>query len=214
MTDENVSEQTQELYDLGNEELNTSSALIDNNETTETAIVVDGSHNSHHYDHFYQDPTFWVGVSFTLVVVLLFKPISKIIYSMLGNKIEKIRHDISAAENIEEDAKKLLKEYENKIANMDKEVKEILDRSKKEIDFIKDKNIKALDEELIRKKKENKSFLSNLQEQAKKDINNLISEKIINAIKKTSIEKLDEKNKDKLINTSIESISTINKDKQ
>lgn len=132
---------------------------------------------------------------------------------MLGNKIEKIKHDISEAETLEEDAKKLLREYENKIANLDKEVKEILDRSKKEIDFIKDKNIKALDEELSRKKKENETFLSNLQEQAKKDINNLISEKVIKAIKETSIEKLDDKNKDKLISSSIDNISAISKSK-
>lgn len=188
----------------------TNEQILEQN-TKEMTLIDETINSSHHYEHFYQDPTFWVAMSFVLVVAALAKPMSKIIYNLLGKRITSIVDNIKEANKLEIDAKKLLKEYEQKVAHLEKEVADILEKSKKEIAFIREKNIKSLDDELNRKKQENAKFLSNMQEQAQKEINDLIAEKVINAVKDSAQEKLDDSSHNKLIDTSIANIEKMAK---
>lgn len=180
-----------------------------NNNIAQTTASVEVDAHAHHYDHFYQDPTFWVGISFVIVVASLCKPIYRILQTMLDNRIAAIKKSLKDAKQLELDAKKLFQEYEEKISNLDKEIKDILDKSKKEIEFMKQKNVKALEDELKRKKEDNEHFITNLQKQAKKEINDLISDNVIKTIKKVAKENLDDKYQDELIDASIKNINDL-----
>lgn len=182
------------------------------NELNTTTIATTGADsNTHHYDHFYQDPTFWIGVSFTLVVVFLAKPIFKAVYSILGNKVNMIKNNIKESKQLEIDARKLLEEYKQKVVSLEDEIKTILNKSKKEIDFMRYKSIKILEEELKQRKEYNEHFLINMQKQAKKEINDLISDNVISFIKISAQETLDAKAHDELIDASIENIKKLSK---
>lgn len=163
----------------------------------------------HGYEHFYQDPTFWVGVSFTLVIVFLAKPIFKAVHSLLGNKIDKIKNSIDDAKKLEQDAKELMKEYQEKLANLDKEIKDILDKSKAEIEFQKNSKLQELEADLKHRKADTASFLQNLQEQAQKEVQEIISDRAINKIKESALKNLSQKTQDTLIDSSINQITKL-----
>ena len=86
---------------------------------------------NHHEEAFYLTAEFWVAIAFILVVILLFKPITNILGSMLTKRIETVVNNINEANKLKEDAQLLLAEYETKFQNADNEAKEILTKSKK-----------------------------------------------------------------------------------
>ncbi|MDR1694733.1 MAG: hypothetical protein LBR70_06065 [Lactobacillaceae bacterium] len=183
----------------------------ENENIEQTTASIETDSHAHNYDHFYQDPAFWVGLSFVIVVVCLAKPLYKIAQTLLDKRIKAIKDTLKEAKQLELDSKRLLQEYEAKMANLEQEVKDILDKSKKEIDFIKSKNIKDLEDELKRKKQDNEYFISNLKKQAQKEITEIISKKVISAIKNTAAEDLEDKDYDKLIDAAIKNVENLGK---
>jgi F-type H+-transporting ATPase subunit b len=62
----------------------------------------------HHYDHFYQDPKFWVAISFLIFVVLVGKLAWKRITSMLDGRAERIRSELDEAKRLRAEAEAML----------------------------------------------------------------------------------------------------------
>ena len=99
----------------------TQNAVVDVTEN----LISDVSLPAHHYGAFYENPVFWVAVSFVLVVVLLARPIGKIAKQLLQNRVDGIIKRIEDAANLKDDAQKLLVEYERKFVNADAEAEAI-----------------------------------------------------------------------------------------
>ena len=60
---------------------------------------------------FYLTAEFWVGMTFVLVVAVLFVPLKKALLAYLGKYAEKEAGRISEAENLKTEARKLLAAY-------------------------------------------------------------------------------------------------------
>ena len=76
-----------------------------------TTVELDG-----HHEAFYQGAEFWVAMAFVLVVAALARPIGKTVVALLKKRIACIISRLEEASTLQEDAQKLLAEYEKKIS--------------------------------------------------------------------------------------------------
>ena len=74
------------------------------------------------------DATFWVAISFFIFlgVLIYFKIPQKIIVA-LNENINSIKNEVDNAEILKEESKNILSEYEKKISNAKKEIKQMID---------------------------------------------------------------------------------------
>ena len=101
--------------------------IIDN-----TAAELDG-----HHEVFYQSAEFWVAMAFVLVVAALARPIGRTVVALLKKRIARIIARIREASALQEDAQKLLADYEKKFLNAESEAAAILKKAEKEVDYFK-----------------------------------------------------------------------------
>lgn len=170
-------------------------------------LISDVSLPAHEYAVFYENPVFWVGLSFVLVVLFLAKPVGKIAKQMLQNRVDGIIKQINDAANLKDDAQKLLVEYERKFVNADAEANAILQKSAKEIELLKKESLEKLKAEMAIKEKETDERLKAAQSEVMSEIVNMTSDVTIKTLKTVLSEKLNDKMQDELIEKSIKSIS-------
>ena len=202
---------TTETTTTGNDIIDaTQNAVISAAENV-SEIIEKTSENIHGHGPFYHNPEFWVALAFILVVLCLAKPVGKIVHAMLTKRIDNITNRIHEAANLQDDAQKLLSEYEKKFKNAQAEADAILEKSQKEIEFLKKENMAKLEKEMKIKEKEAADRLESSKEKATQEITALASNLTIKAIKTAVTAKLDEKTKDRLIDDSINLITTLNR---
>lgn len=166
--------------------------------------------NEHHYNTFYENPEFWVGLAFIFVVIALSRPISKVVKGMINNKIEGIKTRLSTSEQLMEDAQKLLSDYEKKLRNAKKEAASIAEKSKKQIEYIKTANLSKLEQEMRNKEKEAEERINAAKENADKEFTELASALSIKIVKQTLQDNLTPELQSKLIDNSIQTIGKLN----
>ena len=97
-----------------------------------------------HSAPFYNDVEFWLAMAFVLAVIVIAKPLFKILKSGLQNRIQKVIDDFDEATKLRDDAQNLLVEYERKFVNTDKEVAVIVENSRKNLQNMRDSELKKL----------------------------------------------------------------------
>ncbi len=162
-----------------------------------------------HEEIFYQSAEFWVGVAFVLVVLLLAGPVGRLVRSMLNKRIDNITKRIHDAAELRDEAQKLLADYEKKFLNADKEAQAILNKSQKEIEYLKKENLDKLEEEMKIKEKEAEDRITASKEKAAREISDLTSELTIKTVKVAIVKNLDAKTQNKLIDDSISLITRL-----
>lgn len=198
------------------EQATTGKELIEatQNAVIETADSIAGliettAHDIHGQEAFYEHPTFWVAVSFVLVILVLGRPVGKLVKKMLEKRIENIISRISEAANLKDDAQKLLVEYERKFVNAEIEAGKILQRSQKEIELLKKENLDKLKNDMAIKEKEAENRLTAARNEAMSEIAGLTSELTVKAVRKVISDKLSEKTQNELIEQSIAKIANL-----
>ena len=185
----------------GNEELD----MIQNTlADTADAAVAAVENAAHHYGAFYENPEFWVGTAFVLVVVLLARPVSRMVKSMLEKRIDGIARRINDAQKLRDDAQKLWVEYEKKFLNAPNEAYDILKKSENEMEQLKNERIRKLEEEIKVRETDAQNRIATAEQEAVREIRVRSSELSIRAVKKILSEKLDDAAQDQLIDRSIE----------
>ncbi len=161
---------------------------------------------SHHYEIFYHNPEFWVGVAFILVVTILIKPISGIVKSALTKRQQNIINRINEAEKLRDEAQELLSQYERKFVHANDEVDEILKKSNDEIKNLTDFELQKMEKDLALKQKEVDILIESSIEKTKNEISQLASIKAVNIAKDYICSSLDRNKHEALIDKSIENI--------
>ena len=162
-----------------------------------------------HEEIFYQSAEFWVGVAFVLVVLLLAGPVGRLVRSMLNKRIYNKTNPTHDAAELRDEAQKLLADYEKKFLNADKEAQAILNKSQKEIEYLKKENLAKLEEEMKIKEKEAEDRITASKEKAAREISDLTSELTIKTVKAAIVKNLDAKTQNKLIDDSISLITRL-----
>ena len=120
------------------------------------------------------DATFWVAVSFFIFFgVLIYLKVPQKINNSLTDNINKINKELKEAEQLKEEAKNLLSNYENKIDKSKKETKEIIDSAKKEGEKVIIEKTKKFHQIIEERKKSTEQKIIQMKENALKDIKNI-----------------------------------------
>ncbi|KKM17907.1 hypothetical protein LCGC14_1671030 [marine sediment metagenome] len=91
--------------------------------------------------HFLTPLTFWSMVSFTILMVILYKYALPAITGILDARQEKIKGDIDQAEKLREDADKILAEYQGKLRYAFQKSEEVVNDAVKKAEEIHQKKI-------------------------------------------------------------------------
>ena len=168
-----------------------------------TAAELDG-----HHEAFYQGAEFWVAMSFVLVVAALARPIGKAVSALLKNRIAGIVSRIDEAAALQEDAQKLLAEYEKKFLSAKDEADSILKKAQKEVDYFKNESLSKLEQDM-RQKEDAEDRLNSAKEKASHEIASLASDITIKAVKQAISKHLSDSEQTKLIDNSIALLSKL-----
>jgi F0F1-type ATP synthase membrane subunit b/b' len=155
---------------------------------------------------FYMNAEFWVTIAFILVVMFLFSPIAKVIKNLIHKRIERIKQELADAESTKLEAQKLYAATERQIANIDKEIKDIIANKNYLMEEQKNKNLRELDNVLQRKKMDLNIQIEQLSQQLEQEINQIIYKKTSMLIDEIISAKLTKKDYSYLIDNSIENI--------
>lgn len=99
----------------------------------------------------FQDPRFWVAVSFLGFILLLYRPICRALLSGLDNRTARIRRELEEAARLRQEAEELLASYQHQQAEAKEEAKRIVQDAKQEALAMTQKAERDLDESLNRR---------------------------------------------------------------
>lgn len=172
------------------------------------ANEVAATHDAHAAGHgaFYENPTFWVGISTIIVFTMLAKPIAKFLNQVLDERAKKIEEQLNEAKNLKIEAEKLVQEYNDKKAQADIEAEKIIKQTKENIEIIKTKTLDKLNKEMEKKEADAINKIAMAENQVIREITNKAIEIAMEATKKTISEHLDDEQRDKLIEQSIKNL--------
>lgn len=105
----------------------------------------------HDTEPFWQDPTFWVAMSFFIFIAIAAKYIWPLIGRGLDSRAEKIAEQLEAAAKLRREAEELLKHYEKQQKQALKEAEEILENAKRDAKSIRENAAKDLKASLERR---------------------------------------------------------------
>tara|TARA_B110000444_G_C18775935_1_gene564930 strand:+ start:742 stop:1239 length:498 start_codon:yes stop_codon:yes gene_type:complete len=137
--------------------------------------------------------TFWVAISFFIFLgILIYFKIPQKITSILNDSINVIKTEVNDAEQLKEESKDILSEYEKKISNSKAEIKQMVDLATDDAD----KNILKTNEEfhtqMENRKKNTEDRIKQMKNQALIDIKNAsvkISIQSVEVLLKNSLDK-------------------------
>ena len=153
------------------------------------------------------DATFWVAISFFIFIgVLIYLKVPQKINNLLSDKIDGIKNELKEAEKLKDEAKNLLSDYENKIDKSKKESQEIINYAKKESEKTTVEKIKKFHQILEEREKSSKQKISQMKENALRDIKNKSVKISISTIENIFRNSMGKDKLEELFNKSLEQV--------
>jgi F-type H+-transporting ATPase subunit b len=121
---------------------------------------------------FLHDPEIWVAIAFVIFVALAGKPIYQRIGKMLDDRAAKIRSELSEAEQLRDDAEKLLADYQRRQRQAMKEAEAILAHAKDEAERIRKEAMVNIEAALKRREKQAMEKIAQAEAQAVTEVRN------------------------------------------
>ena len=157
----------------------------------------------------FEDPKFWLLISFVLFVILMIKPFKSMLIGGLDQKIEEIKSNINSSLKSFSDAETKLKEAEKQTADLDNKIQELLNSAKSQAETIS-KNIVDKTAQAISSKEKNSlerikqieiSAIQSIKNQASIELNNMITNYLAN---------LSDADRNKVLEKSVSDFKSIN----
>ena len=157
----------------------------------------------------FEDPKFWLLVSFVLFVILMIKPFKSMLIGGLDQKIEEIKSNINSSLKSFSDAETKLKEAEKQTADLDNKIQELLNSAKSQAETLS-KNIVNKTAQAISSKEKNSlerikqieiSAIQSIKNQASIELNNMITNYLSN---------LSDSDRNKVLEKSVSDFKSIN----
>ena len=101
------------------------------------------------------DVKFWIAVAFIILIILLFKPIKKLLLSALDEKISSIIKNIKEAEDVKQEAKNLFTGIKKRSDIINNEILHIQQKIRKKIDITKNEMMEKFEIQLHKHKNSN-----------------------------------------------------------
>ena len=157
----------------------------------------------------FEDPKFWLTVSFILFVILMIKPFKSMMIGGLDQKIEEIKSNINSSLKSFSEAEVRLKEAEKQTEDLDNKIQELLNSAKSQAETIS-KNIVDKTSQTISSKEKNSlerikqieiSAIQSIKKQASIELNSMITNYLAN---------LSDSDRNKVLEKSVSDFKSIN----
>ena len=157
----------------------------------------------------FEDPKFWLLVSFILFVILMIKPFKSMLIGGLDQKIEEIKSNINSSLSSFSDSETKLKEAEKQTADLDNKIQELLNSANSQAETIS-KNIVDKTAQAISSKEKNSlerikqieiSAIQSIKNQASIELNSMITNYLSN---------LSDSDRNKVLEKSVSDFKSIN----
>jgi len=157
----------------------------------------------------FEDPKFWLTVSFILFVILMIKPFKSMMIGGLDQKIEEIKSNINSSLKSFSEAEIKLKEAEKQTEDLDNKIQELLNSAKSQAETIS-KNIVDKTSQTISSKEKSSlerikqieiSAIQSIKKQASIELNSMITNYLAN---------LSDSDRNKVLEKSVSDFKSIN----
>ena len=151
--------------------------------------------------------TLWVGVSFVLFILLVFKPLLKLTNKSLDDKINDIKNKLEDAEKLNLESEKIYNEIEKDRIAGEMKINMILENALKEARDIEEKMKNNLQETIKKKENQLKQRLQQTKIKFEKEISSEILRSSIDVTKKRIINDLSDSKNNSLVENSIDEVN-------
>jgi F-type H+-transporting ATPase subunit b len=157
----------------------------------------------------FEDPKFWLLVSFILFVILMIKPFKSMLIGGLDQKIEEIKSNINSSLQSFSDAETKLNEAQKQTEDLDNKIQELLTSAKSQAETISKSIIDKTAQNISSKEKSSLerikqieiSAIQSIKNQASVELNSLISNYLTN---------LNQEEKNKILEHKVSKFSNLN----
>ena len=151
------------------------------------------------------DATFWVAISFLIFIILLvYFKIPLKVKNILDENINQIKKQVEESEQLKEEAKRQLAEYEKRIGDSKSEVNKMIKDANDQAEKNVIKSNEIFHKLLEVRKKNTEEKIKQLKNQAIKDIKNASINIAFESVEKLLINSLDKTKLDKIYSQSIQ----------
>ena len=157
---------------------------------------------------FYEEPTFWVLISFLIFIGLIGKKLWLAMGSALDARAEGIKVELDEAEKLREEAQDLLAQYQRKQRDAVKEADEIIERARTEAENYAARAKENLDTALARREQLAIDRISHAEKTATDDVRRMAAEVAIEATRTLLSDEMKGERADKLIDGAIQDLPT------
>ncbi len=151
--------------------------------------------------------TLWVGVSFVLFILLVFKPLLKSTNRSLDDKITNIKNKLEDAKKLNLESEKIYNEIEKDRIAGEMKINMILENALKEAKDIEEKMKNNLQETIKKKENQLKQRLQQTKIKFEKEISSEILRSSIDVTKKRIINDLSDSKNNSLVENSIDEVN-------
>jgi len=152
--------------------------------------------------------TLWVGISFIIFVILVYKPIKKMMVTSLDNKIAELKSQLEESKKLKEDANKLFNEQNKKYDETLTKIKKLNQDAIYESKIIKKKIEEDIKKSLMRKTKGFEQLSLQMELKVREDLKNDIIKKTLYYTEFKIKKKLNKTHNSKLINDSLSKLTS------
>jgi F-type H+-transporting ATPase subunit b len=157
----------------------------------------------------FEDPKFWLLISFIVFVILMYKPFNTMLIGGLDTKIEEIKKNINESLQSFTEAELKLKEAEKKTADLDKKINELLNEAKIQSESISKNIVEKTKQSIISKEKNSLERIKQIELSAIQTIKNQASSEL-NLLISNYLKNLSELGKTVILSKSISEFKSLN----
>lgn len=170
------------------------------------ADTAQAAHDTAHAAPFYADATFWVAISFVILIALAGKKVLKIAQAGLDKRGEEIKARIEEATRLHEEAKELLASYERKQREAASEADAIVNQAREEAERLEAKAADELEKSVARRESQAMDRIKQAEAQASQEVRTLAVDLATQAAKNILREKATGTKADALIDQAIQEL--------
>ena len=157
----------------------------------------------------FEDPKFWLLISFITFVVLMYKPFKSMMIGGLDTKIEEIKKSINTSLQSFNDAEKKLEEAQRQTADLDNKIEELLVNAKSQAESVSKSIVEKTTQVISSKEKNSLERIKQIELSAVQSIKNQASNELNSLITKY-LTSLSDDQKSKILNQSVTEFKSLN----
>jgi F-type H+-transporting ATPase subunit b len=157
----------------------------------------------------FEDPKFWLLVSFLLFVILMIKPFKSMLIGGLDQKIEEIKSNINSSLQSFSDAETKLNEAQKQTEDLDNKIQELLTSAKSQAETISKSIIDKTAQNISSKEKSSLERIKQIEISAIQSIKNQASIEL-NSMITNYLANLSNDDKNKVLEKSVSDFKSIN----